>query len=339
MAENKDILILGIETSCDETSAAVIKNGKIVLSNVISSQIDIHKKFGGVVPEVASRNHILQISSVVDDALNIANVSINDIDAIAVTNEPGLEGALLVGVSYAKALSFSNNIPLIGVHHILGHIFSNFLENDNLQMPFIALVVSGGHTNILKINSSNDYEVIGKTRDDAAGECFDKVARVLSLPYPGGPKIDELAKTGDEDMYDFPVIMLEKGSYDFSFSGLKSAVLNFHNSKKMKQEDIDIPSVCASFQKVAVKVLVDKTIMACKNYGINSIVMAGGVSANSKLRDEMTKRCEKEGISLNIPKPIFCTDNGAMIGAYGYYKYLDNSFSDMSLNAKASSPL
>lgn len=333
--KEKDILILGIETSCDETSASVVKNGRVVLSNVISSQIDIHKKFGGVVPEVASRNHILDISAVIDEALANAEVDISDIDAIGVTYAPGLEGALLVGVSYAKALSFANNIPLIGVHHILGHIFSNFLENDELETPFIALVVSGGHTNIINVKTPTSFDIIGKTRDDAVGECFDKVARVLNLPYPGGPKIDELSKLGDKDKYDFPLVMLEKDSYDFSFSGLKSSVLNFVNSCKMKNIDYKVEDVCASFQKSAIYVLVEKTIRACKEKDIHTVVLAGGVSANSYLREEMQKRCLLENIKLNIPKPVFCTDNGAMIAGYAYYKFLDNDFADMTLNARA----
>lgn len=336
---NKDILILGIESSCDETACSVIKNGRVVLSNIISSQIEIHKKFGGVVPEVASRNHILAISTVVDEALGMANVTIDDIDAIGVTYAPGLEGALLVGLSYAKGLSYANKIPLIAVHHILGHICSNFLENDELNAPFIALVVSGGHTNIINVKTPTNYEVIGKTRDDACGECFDKVARVLGLPYPGGPKIDELAKDGDESKYKFPLVMLEKDSYDFSFSGLKSAVLNFVNQSKMKEIDYKVEDVCASFQHSAIYVLVEKTIRATKEYGLDTIVLAGGVCANTKLRYEMQKRCDKEGIKLHIPKTVFCTDNGAMIGACAYYKYLEKDFADMSLNAKANLPI
>ncbi len=337
--DKKDVLILGIETSCDETSASVVKNGKIVLSNIISSQIDIHKKFGGVVPEVASRNHILDISTVVDEALETANVSISDIDAIGVTYAPGLEGALLIGLSYSKALSYANNIPLIACHHILGHICSNFLENEELNAPFLALVVSGGHTNIINVKSPTNYEVMGKTRDDAAGECFDKVARVLGLPYPGGPKIDEMAKLGDENKIEFPLIMLEKDSFDFSFSGLKSAVLNYVNSCKMKNIEFKTEDVCASFQKSAVGVLVKKSIRACLQEGLDTIVLAGGVSANSYLRLKMQEECDKNGIKLNIPKPVFCTDNGAMIASYAYFKYLDKDFSDMSLNAVSNLPI
>ncbi len=330
--ENKKIYILGIETSCDETSASVVENGRNVLSNIISSQIDIHKKFGGVVPEVASRNHILDIAPVVDEALNEANLSIDDISAIAVTYAPGLEGALLIGLSYAKALSFANNIPLIKAHHILGHICSNFLDN-SLECPFTALVVSGGHTNIIDVKSPTDYSVLGKTRDDAAGECFDKVARVLGLSYPGGPKIDEMAKNGNENFVDFPKIMLEKDSYDFSFSGLKSAVLNYVNTAKMKELDFKIEDICASFQKAAISVLVEKTIRATKELGYSTVVMAGGVSANSYLREKMQIACNENGFKLNVPKPIYCTDNGAMIAGYAYFKYLKNDFSDMSLNA------
>ncbi len=331
--ENKDVYILGIETSCDETSASIVKNGKIVLSNIISSQIDIHKKFGGVVPEVASRNHILDISTVVDEALEEAGLTIDKIDAIGVTYAPGLEGALLIGLSYAKALSYANNIPLIKAHHILGHICSNFLENEELNAPFIALVVSGGHTNIINVKTPTNYEVMGKTRDDAAGECFDKVARVLGLPYPGGPKVDELAKQGDENKIEFPLVMLEKDSYDFSFSGLKSAVLNYVNSCKMKEIEINTADVCASFQKSAITVLVKKTIRATKEKGLDTIVLAGGVSANSYLREKMQQECDKNNIKLNIPKPVYCTDNGAMIASYSYFKYLEKDFSDMSLNA------
>ncbi len=330
--ETNDIYILGIETSCDETSASIVKNGREVLSNIISSQIDIHKKFGGVVPEVASRNHILDIAPVVDEALLEANMKIEDISAIAVTYAPGLEGALLIGLSYAKALAYANNKPLIKAHHILGHICSNFLDND-IDCPFTALVVSGGHTNIIDVKSPTDYTVLGKTRDDAAGECFDKVARVLGLPYPGGPKIDELAKLGDENFINFPLVMLEKDSYDFSFSGLKSAVLNYVNSAKMKEEAFKTEDICASFQKAAISVLVQKTIRATKELGYDTIVMAGGVSANSYLRQKMQEACDENGFRLNVPKPVYCTDNGAMIAGYGYFKYLANDFSDMSLNA------
>ncbi len=337
--ESKDVYILGIETSCDETSASIVKNGKVVISNIISSQIEIHKKFGGVVPEVASRNHVLDIAPVVDEALEKANMTIDEMSAIAVTYAPGLEGALLIGLSYAKALSYANNIPLIKAHHILGHICSNFLDNEELEAPFTSLVVSGGHTNIIDVKSPTNYRVLGKTRDDAAGECFDKVARVLGLPYPGGPKIDELAKIGNENFIDFPLIMLEKDSYDFSFSGLKSAVLNYVNQAKMKGEEYKVEDICASFQKAAVSVLVKKTIRATKELGYDTIVMAGGVSANSYLRFEMKKACDENGFKLNVPKPVYCTDNGAMIASYAYYKYLENDFSDMSLNAVSNLPI
>ncbi|MFV0504522.1 MAG: tRNA (adenosine(37)-N6)-threonylcarbamoyltransferase complex transferase subunit TsaD [Lachnospirales bacterium] len=331
----KDYKILGIETSCDETSASVVVNGRRVLSNIITSQIDIHKKYGGVVPEIASRNHINVISQVVDAALLESSTTMEDIDAIAVTYAPGLEGALLVGLSYGKALAFSANKKLIGINHIEGHIFANFLENENLEPPFIALIVSGGHTHIAKVLDYGKYQVLGKTRDDAIGEAYDKVARVLGLEYPGGPKIDALAKKGDPDSINFPKIYLDKDSLDFSFSGLKSSVLNYINSQKMKNIDLNKANIAASFQKAAIEVAVNKTLKAAEMENINKIVLAGGVAANSALRFEMENKCKEKNIELNYPSNVYCTDNGAMIASCGYYKFINNEFSDFDLNAKA----
>ncbi len=333
MKMNDKIIILGIETSCDETSASVILNGRKVLSNIISSQIEIHKKFGGVVPEVASRNHIKDVSYVVDKAIEEAGIQLEDLTAIAVTYAPGLEGALLVGLSYSKSLAYALNIPLVGVHHIEGHIAANYLENDDLQPPFIALIVSGGHTNIVYVKDYGDYEILGKTRDDAAGEAYDKVARVLGLQYPGGPKIDKLSADGDENSIKFPKVMLEKDSLDFSFSGLKSAVLNYVNTCKMKEIPYNKADVAASFQKAVTDVLVEKAIKGCKIKNCSKIVLSGGVACNQGLRAKLSTACEENNFDLNIPNPIFCTDNGAMIGACGYYNYINGIRSDLYLNA------
>ncbi len=328
------VYILGIETSCDETSAGVVVNGREVLSNVISSQIDIHKKFGGVVPEIASRNHIVNIADVVDKALSDANVTMEEIDGIAVTYGPGLEGALLVGVSYAKALAFGYNKPLIPVHHIEGHISANYLNNDYIKPPFMCLVVSGGHTHLVNVKDYGIYEIIGKTRDDAAGEAYDKIARVLNLPYPGGPKIDALSKDG-EDIYDFPRVMINSDDYDFSFSGLKSSVLNFINSAKMKEIEFKTEDVARSFQEAVTDVLVTKTVKACKETNNKLVIMAGGVSCNSGLREKMKSECDKNNLDMYVSKPILCTDNASMIAAAGYFDYINGKRGDMALNAKA----
>lgn len=329
---NKDINILAIETSCDETSVAIVMNGRHILSNIISSQIDIHKKYGGVVPEIASRKHIEIIDYVIDDALKEANFNLNDIDAIAVTYGPGLVGALLVGVAEAKALSFACNKPLIGVHHIEGHINANYIEND-FEPPFICLVVSGGHSHIIYVSDYNKYEIMGHTRDDAVGEAYDKVARAIGYGYPGGPIIDNLAKQGNPYAIDFPRIYLDENTFDFSFSGLKSSVLNYINKSKMNNKQIIPQDIAASFQQAVVEVLVNKTIKAAKSKNIQKIAMAGGVASNSALRKLMEQECINNNLSLNYPLPILCTDNAAMIGAAAYYEYINGNISNLELNA------
>lgn len=328
-----DINILAIETSCDETSAAVVKNGRYILSNIISSQIDIHKKYGGVVPEIASRKHIEVIDYVIDEALEEANFKLSNIDAIAVTYGPGLVGALLVGVASAKALSFASNKPLVGVHHIEGHISANYIEDKNFAPPFICLIVSGGHTHIACVHDYNKYEIMGCTRDDAVGEAYDKVARSIGYGYPGGPIIDNLAKTGNPQAINFPRVYLEDNLYDFSFSGLKSAVLNYINKCKMTDVSFKPEDIAASFQQAVIEVLVNKTIKAAKQKNIYKIAMAGGVAANSSLRKHMKEACEKENITLNYPSPILCTDNAAMIGSAGYYEFINGVRHKLDLNA------
>ena len=329
----KDIYILGIESSCDETAAAVVKNGREVLSNEISSQIDIHKLYGGVVPEIASRKHIEIVNQVIEQALDTAGKTLDDIDAIAVTYGPGLVGALLVGVSAAKAISFARDIPLVGVHHIEGHISANYIENKELEPPFMCLVVSGGHTHLVKVSDYGEYEILGKTRDDAAGEAFDKVARVIGLGYPGGPKIDKLAKEGNADAVTFPKAKVNGSEYDFSFSGVKTAVLNYVNACQMKGEEYNKADVAASFQKAVTTVLVDHAIHAAKEAGMKKMAMAGGVASNSALRAAMTEACQKEGFDICYPSPILCTDNAAMIACAGYYEYLAGTRHGLDLNA------
>ena len=330
--EKKDILILGIESSCDETAAAVVKNGREVLSNVISSQIELHKLYGGVVPEIASRKHIEKINQVVEEALKDADVTLDDLDAIGVTYGPGLVGALLVGVSAAKAISYAKKIPLVGVHHIEGHISANYIENKQLEPPFVCLVVSGGHTHLVIVRDYGKYEIIGKTRDDAAGEAYDKVARAIGLGYPGGPKIDKLSKEGNPDAIKFPRAKIEDAPYDFSFSGLKSAVLNYLNAAKMKGENINDADLAASFQKAVCDVLVEHAIRAAKEYGFDKLAIAGGVASNSTLRASMEKACANQ-IQFYHPSPIFCTDNAAMIGAAAYYEFLAGTRHGWDLNA------
>lgn len=330
---NRDIYVLAIESSCDETAAAVVKNGREVLSNIISSQIDLHTIYGGVVPEIASRKHIENIDVVIENALNKANKTLEEIDLIAVTYGPGLVGALLVGVSVAKALAFTLNKPLLGVHHIKGHVAANFIENKGLEPPFICLIVSGGHTNLVLVKDYNDFEIIGKTRDDAAGEAFDKVARSVGLGYPGGPKIDKKAKEGNSKAIVFPRAKVNDNKYDFSFSGIKSAVLNYQNQASMKGEEINVADMVASFQKAVVDVLVEHTIMAAKEYGINTIALAGGVAANSCLRESIEKECKKYDFSLCYPSLIYCTDNAAMIGAAAYFDYIKGKRDTWDLNA------
>lgn len=331
--EQKDVYILAIESSCDETAAAVVKNGREVLSNVISSQIALHTLYGGVVPEIASRKHIEKINQVIEEALKEAKVDFDTIDAIAVTYGPGLVGALLVGVSVAKALAFALKKPLIGVHHIEGHISANFIENKELKPPFICLVVSGGHSHLVKVKDYGEYEILGRTRDDAAGEAFDKVARAIGLGYPGGPKIDKVSREGNPEAIHFPRAKVGESEYDFSFSGLKSAVLNYLNSCQMKGEEINQADVAASFQKAVVDVLVDHSVSAVKKYGFETFAIAGGVASNSHLREAMEKACEENGIAFYHPSPIYCTDNAAMIGVAAYYEYIKGVRHGYDLNA------
>lgn len=328
-----DVTLLAIESSCDETAAAIVVNGRKVLSNVISSQIDIHKLYGGVVPEIASRKHIEQINQVIEQAFVDAEKTLDDVDGICVTYGPGLVGALLVGVGAAKAISYASGKPLIGVHHIEGHISANYICHPELEPPFLCLVVSGGHSHLVLVNDYGKYEIIGRTRDDAAGEAFDKVARSIGLGYPGGPKIDALAPSGNKDAIAFPRASVENAPYDFSFSGVKSAVLNYINGCKMKEIEYSQADIAASFQEAVVDVLVQHTMLAAKNYNISKIAMAGGVASNKGLRAKMRTECEKRGYSLYYPDPIFCTDNAAMIGAAGYYEYRNGVRSGLDLNA------
>ena len=330
---DKDILILGLESSCDETAAAVIKNGRTVLSNVISSQIDIHKEYGGVVPEIASRKHIERINTVIEEALKEAGVGLKDLDAIGVTYGPGLVGALLVGVAEAKAICFAADIPLVGVHHIEGHVSANYIENKDLEPPFLCLIVSGGHTHLVVVKDYGEFEILGRTRDDAAGEAFDKVARAIGLGYPGGPKIDKLSKEGNPDAITFPKTKIEDAPYDFSFSGLKSAVLNYINKAKMMNEEFNPADLAASFQKNVVDTLTEKTIHDAKELHINKVAIAGGVASNSTLRNSMEEACRKEGLRFYHPSPILCTDNGAMIGVAAYYEFIKGTRHGWDLNA------
>lgn len=325
--------ILAIESSCDETAAAVVQDGRKVLSNIISSQIEIHKLYGGVVPEIASRKHIEKVIQIVDEALKEASLTMDEIDAVAVTYGPGLVGALLVGVSAAKSIAFAHNKPLIGVHHIEGHISANYIENEELEPPFLCLVVSGGHTNLVIVKDYGEYEVLGKTRDDAAGEAFDKVARAIGLGYPGGPKIQKISEEGNKDAIAFPRAKVADNPFDFSFSGLKSSVLNYINSCEMKGEEINKADIAASFQKAVVDVLVSHTIEGAKQLGFKKIAMAGGVASNAVLREEMKEACERRGFKFYHPSPILCTDNAAMIGAAAYYDYKKGLISDLTLNA------
>lgn len=329
----KEELILAIESSCDETAAAVIRNGREVLSNVISSQIPLHTLYGGVVPEIASRKHIEKINQVIEEALRKAEVTLKDIDAIGVTYGPGLVGALLVGVAEAKAISYAAKIPLVGVHHIEGHISANYIEYKELEPPFVSLVVSGGHTHLVRVKDYGEYEILGKTRDDAAGEAFDKVARAIGLGYPGGPKIDKLAKEGNPDAIKFPRAKVEDGVYDFSFSGLKSAVLNYLNGCRQKGQEIVEADVAASFQKAVVDVLVDHGRMAVRELGLDKLALAGGVASNSSLRKAMETACIQDGVQLYVPSPIYCTDNAAMIGVAAHYELKRGVRSGLDLNA------
>lgn len=333
MEKQEDVLILAIESSCDETAASVVKNGRTVLSNVINSQIDIHTMYGGVVPEIASRKHIENINKVIELALKDANVTLDDITAIGVTYGPGLVGALLVGVAEAKAIAFATGKPLVGVHHIEGHISANYIENADLKPPFVALVVSGGHTHLVNVKDYGEYEIIGRTRDDAAGEAFDKVARAVGLGYPGGPKVDKLAKEGNPDAIKFPRAHVDDAPYDFSFSGIKSAVLNYINSCEMKEEEFNKADLVASFQKAVVDALVSRAIKLTKETGVGKLAIAGGVASNSALRKALQDECKKNGIQFYSPSPILCTDNAAMIGAAAYYDYMNGVRHGYDLNA------
>lgn len=330
---NEDVYILAIESSCDETAASVVKNGRQVLSNVISSQIALHTMYGGVVPEIASRKHIEKINQVIESALTEAGVTLEEITAIAVTYGPGLVGALLVGVAEAKALAYAAGKPLIGIHHIEGHVSANFIENPDLEPPFICLIVSGGHTHLVVVKDYGEFEIIGRTRDDAAGEAFDKVARAVGLGYPGGPKVDKAAREGNPHAMEFPRAKVAENPYDFSFSGLKSAVLNYINHAKMMNEEIDVPDLAASFQHAVVESLVSRAVLAAKEYGFDKLAIAGGVASNTALRAGMQEACDKEGIYFYYPSPIFCTDNAAMIGVAAYYEYINGARAGWDLNA------
>ena len=329
----KDTLILAIESSCDETAASVVKNGRCVLSNIISSQIAIHTLYGGVVPEIASRKHIEKINQVVEAALKEADVTLDDIDAIGVTYGPGLVGALLVGVAEAKAIAYAKKKPLVGVHHIEGHVSANYIEHPDLEPPFLCEIISGGHTHLVIVKDYGSFEILGRTRDDAAGEAFDKVARAIGLGYPGGPKIDKLAKEGNPHAIDFPRAHMEDAPYDFSFSGVKSAVLNHLNKCRMTGEPIVEADIAASFQQAVVDVLVDNAIRAAKDYHMDRLAIAGGVASNGALRAAMEAACEKEGIRFYRPSPIFCTDNAAMIGVAAYYESQKGTRHGWDLNA------
>lgn len=329
----KDVLILAIESSCDETAAAVVKNGREVLSNIISSQIALHTLYGGVVPEIASRKHIEKINQVIESALSEAGSGLNEIDAVGVTYGPGLVGALLVGVAEAKAIAYAAKKPLIGVHHIEGHIAANFIEHEDLEPPFFSLVVSGGHTHLVRVRDYGKFDIIGRTRDDAAGEAFDKVARAIGLGYPGGPKIDRVSKDGNPDAIFFPRAHMEDAPYDFSFSGVKSAVLNYINGCQMKGEAYCQADVAASFQKAVIDVLVANAMRAVEEYKTDKFAIAGGVASNSALREAMRTACEERGVKLYYPSPVFCTDNAAMIGAAAYYEYRNGTRHGWDLNA------
>ena len=335
MNKKKDIYILGIESSCDETAAAVVKNGREVLSNIISSQIVIHRKFGGVVPEIASRKHIENIMPVIDAALREAKVTLEQIDAVAVTYGPGLVGALLVGLSAAKSLAWAADKPLIGVNHLEGHVFANFLADEDLKPPFMALVVSGGHTALLKVTGYNSFELLGQTRDDAAGEAFDKIARVMGLPYPGGPEIERLAMGGNDEAMHFPLAKLDK-PYEFSFSGLKSAVINYLHNQEQAGREVNRSDVAASFQKAVVDALVKQAVLAMQATGYEKIVLAGGVSANKTLQNTLAQAMEAIGAQLVHPTPILCTDNAVMIACRGYFMYQAGMQSPLDLNANPS---
>ena len=335
----KDTLILAIESSCDETAASVVKNGRTILSNVISSQIALHTLYGGVVPEIASRKHIEKINQVIKEALKEAGGTLDDLDAIGVTYGPGLVGALLVGVAEAKAIAYAKKLPLVGVHHIEGHVSANYIEHPDLEPPFLCLVVSGGHTLIVDVQDYTKFHILGTTRDDAAGECFDKIARVIGMPYPGGAALDQTAKTGDENKYPMPHTKLSGNPLDMSFSGLKTAALNLIHTHEQRGEALDIPSLCASFSKAVSDMLVPRTMQALEQTGYRTLAIAGGVAANSRIRGEFTRRTQALGIRLCMPPLRLCGDNGAMIGAQGYYEYCSGKRAGQDLNAYATMSL
>ncbi len=326
-------ITLGIESSCDETAVGIVADGREMLANVITSQIDIHTEFGGVVPEIASRKHLENINAVIDTALNEAGITIDDVDLIGVAYGPGLVGALLIGVAAAKAIAYAKDIPLVGVNHMHGHIAANYIEHPDLEPPFMGLVVSGGHTNIINVKDYNTCEKLGSTRDDAAGEAFDKVARVIGLGYPGGPKVDKAAKLGRRDAVAFKRVYLENGSYDFSFSGLKTQALNYINSQRQAGKEINVNDLAASFQEAIVEVLVKKAVGAALEFNQKRIVMAGGVSSNSRLRELIAEEAGKHGIEICAPRPILCTDNGVMIACSAYYAHRSGESAGYDLDA------
>lgn len=331
--KNDKFITLAFESSCDETSVAVLAEGREVWSNIISSQIKVHQVFGGVVPEIASRHHLDNINTVLAQAVDEAGITLKDVDLIGVTNGPGLVGALLIGLATAKAAAYALKKPIVGVHHIQGHISANYIEHKDLEPPFLALVVSGGHTNIIEVKDYNTYQVLGRTRDDAAGEAFDKVARVLGLGYPGGPLIDKIAKEGNPHAVEFKRVFLEKDSLDFSFSGIKTGVLNYLNTQKLKGETVNAADIAASFQLAVMEVVVAKAIMAAERLNTDKIVLAGGVAANSLLRQMLTDACATNNLALYHPSPVLCTDNAAMIGCAAYYKYKAGFTDGMDLDA------
>ena len=329
----KDINILAIESSCDETAAAVVRNGREILSNVIYSQIDLHTLYGGVVPEIASRKHIDKINPVVAKAVADSGMELKDLDAVAVTYGPGLVGPLLVGVSFAKAFAYGAGLPIVGVHHIEGHICANYIANKDLKPPFMCLIVSGGHTHLVKVEDYGQYEILGRTEDDAAGEAFDKVARAIGLGYPGGPKIDRVSKSGNPEAIKFPRAKVGDSEFDFSFSGLKSAVLNYLNTASMNGETIVTEDVAASFQQAVIDVLVGHSMEAVEKYGFDKFAIAGGVASNSGLREAFEKACAERNVKFFLPPPILCTDNAAMIGSAAYYEYIKGTRHGLDLNA------
>lgn len=333
--ENEDIYILALESSCDETAASVNKNGLEVLSNVVSSQVDLHKKFGGVVPEIASRKHLELLLPVIDEALEKANIDFKDLDAVASTYGPGLVGGLLVTLTAAKTISFALNIPLIGVNHIAGHIYANFIDNPNIKKPLLCLTISGGHTDLLYFENLRGYEILGRTIDDAAGEAFDKISRFVGLGYPGGPAVEKAAKSGDKDAIQFPRADLGD-SYDFSFSGLKTSVMNHVNNEEQRGNKIDINDLAASFQEAVVDSLSSNLLKAVEEYEVESVVLSGGVAANQRLREVISKKLEKHNLNLYYPPLELCTDNAAMIGAVAYYQYLERDFASLSISADPS---